>query len=320
MYDATNYKGHVPVHIESRLHVDKRVQVFLAIKSVSFFLLHSRLLLDSVFSNTMAEKLGSAFLTGLFFLILTFTHGNEALEQKLDSGRPLPLVFTGEKGRTYKCLQTSTNFRIQGHNITLIKVGAAHTMREVYESLDVRDLGRSITVFVTLHAHQPTEVFFIVASSHFTNPVLTATAILDYLGSKIPPFKPLPIGPNWHIHWSIKRARTIRLNATPNPQGSFHYRTIPTVRILFLKNTPTETKPPCTYKKFPAETEPFTAETKPCSHVVDVLPRNRRRLLGKRPDVKVHSPSSTSHETSWNLDKEDPPSPPPPSGNPYIHE
>ncbi|GLT94794.1 hypothetical protein SLE2022_125170 [Rubroshorea leprosula] len=261
----------------------------------------------------MAQKLGTALVTGLFFLLLliTFTLGHEALEQKLDSGRSLPLVFTGEKGRTYKCIRTSINFRIQGHIMTLTKVGEAHTMQEVYESLDVHDLGRSVTVFVTLHAHQSTKDFFIAASSdHFIKPVLTATAIL-HLSSKIPPSQPLPIVQKCHIHWSITRARTIRLNlianaARPNPQGSPHYGTIPIVRILVLENTA-------------AETEPFTAETEPRSHVVHVLRRNRR-LLGKLPDVNVYSPPSTSNEKSWNLDKVDPPSPPAPSGNPPIHE
>ncbi|GKV51679.1 hypothetical protein SLEP1_g58310 [Rubroshorea leprosula] len=291
----------------------------------------------------MAQKLGSALVRGFFFLILpilTFTLGHEALEQRLDSGRPLPIVFIGEKGGTYKCIQTSMNFRSQGHITTLTKVGAAHTMaahtmQEGHESLDVHDLGGSVTVFVTLYAHQPTKDFFIVASSHFTRPVLATTAILHCFGSKIPPSKPLPNCPTCHVHWSIQRASTIRLNlianaARPIPQGSSHYRSIPIVRILVLENTAAETKP-CTNKKFPAETEPFPAQTKPCahkkspaetepcSHVVHVLPRIRR-LLGKLPDVNVHSPASTSNENSWNLDKVDPPSPPAPSGNPPIHE
>ncbi|GLT37923.1 hypothetical protein SLA2020_122040, partial [Shorea laevis] len=215
--------------------------------------------------------------------------------------------------------------------------------------LDVHDLGRSVTVFVTLHAHQSTKDFFIVVSSHFIKPVLTATAILHYLSSKIPPSQPLPIVPNCHIHWSIKRARTIRLNlianaARPIPQVSSHFGSIPIVRILVLENTaadtkactnkkfpaetepfPAETEPfpaetrPCAHKKSPAETEPSPAEAKPCSHFVHVLPRNRR-LLGKLPDVNVRSPPSTSNEKTWNLDKVDPPSPPAPSGNPPIHE
>ncbi|CAN6803081.1 unnamed protein product [Brassica oleracea] len=115
------------------------------------------------------------------------------------------------------------NFRIQGHMMTLVEVEGSHTLEEVYESLDVH-VGQSLTVLVTLKA--PVKDYFIVASTRFTKPVLTTTAILHYKGSKTRPSRPLPIGPSYHIHWSMKQARTIRLNLTanaarPNPQGVF---------------------------------------------------------------------------------------------------
>ncbi|KAM3286283.1 hypothetical protein P3S67_025082 [Capsicum chacoense] len=72
--------------------------------------------------------------------------------------------------------------------------------------------------------------YYIVASTRFTKPILTVTAILHYQGSNIPASKPLPVGPTYQVQWSMKQARTIsmeldsKLNAArPNPQGAFHY-------------------------------------------------------------------------------------------------
>ncbi|XP_057961550.1 L-ascorbate oxidase homolog [Malania oleifera] len=182
----------------------------------------------------------------------------KALQEKLDSGSPLPLpdgilinglphksVFTGEKGKTYKFrisnvgISTSFNFRIQGHTMILIEIEGAHTLQEVYESLDVH-VGQSVTVLVTLDAGS--KDYSIVASTRFTKPIFTATAVLHYADSQTPPSEPLPIGPTYHVHWSMKQARTFRLNMTanaarPNPQGSFHYGTIPVVRTLILNNS-----------------------------------------------------------------------------------
>ncbi|KAL0774078.1 hypothetical protein Bca101_039229 [Brassica carinata] len=139
-------------------------------------------------------------------------------------------------------ISTSINFRIQGHMMTLVEVEGSHTLEEVYESLDVH-VGQSLTVLVTLKA--PVKDYFIVASTRFTKPVLTTTAFLHYKGSKTRPSRPLPIGPTYHIHWSMKQARTIRLNLTanaarPNPQGAFHYGTIPISQTLVLANARTK--------------------------------------------------------------------------------
>ncbi|KAJ9170753.1 hypothetical protein P3X46_018835 [Hevea brasiliensis] len=183
---------------------------------------------------------------------------DKVLQQELDQGFPLPLpdallinglsqgaTFTGEKGKTYKFrvsnvgIATAINFRIQGHTMTLVEVEGAHTIQEVYDSLDVH-VGQSVTVLVTLNG-SPKD-YFIVASSRFTKPILNTTGILRYAGSNTPPTLPLPIGPTYQIHWSMKQARTIRLNLTanaarPNPQGSFHYGTIQVVRTVILANT-----------------------------------------------------------------------------------
>ncbi|GLU19973.1 hypothetical protein SLE2022_361930 [Rubroshorea leprosula] len=187
-----------------------------------------------------------------------YKSGHKALEQRLDSGVALPspdgvlingehgkAVFTGERGKTYKFrisnvgITTSINFRIQGHTMILIEVEGAHTMQDVYESLDIH-VGQSVAVLVTLHSPQLKD-FYIVASTRFTKPFLTTTAILHYSGSNTPASLPLPIGPTYQVHRSMKQARTIRLNLTanaarPNPQGSFHYGTIPIVRTLVLEN------------------------------------------------------------------------------------
>lgn len=104
-------------------------------------------------------------------------------------------------------IATSINFRIQGHTMTLVEVEGAHTLQEVYESLDVHP-GQSVAVLVTLQGS--VKDYFIVASTRFTKPILTTTGILRYAGSSIPAAGPLPIGPTYHIHWSMKQARTIR--------------------------------------------------------------------------------------------------------------
>ncbi|KAM5576382.1 L-ascorbate oxidase [Rosa sericea] len=190
-----------------------------------------------------------------------YNTNHKVLQQKLDSGNPLPLpdgllinglhrsaIFTGQKGKTYKFrisnvgIATSINFRIQGHTMTLVEVEGANTLQEVYESLDVHP-GQSVAVLVTLHGS--VKDYFIVASTRFTKPILTTTGILRYAGSSIKAAGPLPIGPTYHIHWSMKQARTIRLNLTanaarPNPQGSFHYGTIKVVRTLVLANSATK--------------------------------------------------------------------------------
>ncbi|XP_009368021.2 L-ascorbate oxidase homolog [Pyrus x bretschneideri] len=187
--------------------------------------------------------------------------GHKELQQILDSGKNLPLpdgvlinglpentVFTGEKGKTYKFkvsnvgIETSINFRIQNHTMTLVEVEGANTLQEVYESLDIHP-GQSVAVLVTLYGS--VKDYYIVASTRFIKPVLTTTGYLRYAGSNTPASKPLPIGPTYQIHWSMKQARTIRLNLTanaarPNPQGSFHYGTIPVVRRLLLANTATK--------------------------------------------------------------------------------
>jgi FtsP/CotA-like multicopper oxidase with cupredoxin domain len=116
-------------------------------------------------------------------------------------------------GKTYKFrvsnvgIATSINFRIQGHVLKLIEVEGAHTLQEIYESIDVH-VGQSIAVLVTLN--ESTKDYFIVASTRFTKPILNTTATLRYAGSNTGASGPLPIGPTYQIHWSMKQARTIR--------------------------------------------------------------------------------------------------------------
>ncbi|CAA7035819.1 unnamed protein product [Microthlaspi erraticum] len=199
---------------------------------------------------------------GDFTLLVSdwFNMSHKDLQKRLDAGYALPLpdallingvssglIFTGQQGKTYKFrvsnvgIETSINFRIQNHTMTLIEVEGAHTLQESYESLDVH-VGQSVTVLVTLKAS--VRDYYIVASTRFTKPILNTTASLRYVGSKNAASGPLPIGPTYHIHWSMKQARTIRMNLTanaarPNPQGSFHYGTIPINRTIILANAAT---------------------------------------------------------------------------------
>ncbi|KAJ4714953.1 L-ascorbate oxidase-like [Melia azedarach] len=182
---------------------------------------------------------------------------HKTLQQNLDSGKALPFpdgvlingqahtTFTGDQGKTYMFrisnvgLSTSFNFRIQNHTMKLVEVEGSHTIQNIYDSLDVH-VGQSLAVLVTLN--QPPKDYYIVASTRFTKQVLTATALLHYTNSRSPASGPLPAGPTYEIHWSMKQARTFRWNLTanaarPNPQGSFHYGKINTTRTIVLANS-----------------------------------------------------------------------------------
>ncbi|CAH1428942.1 unnamed protein product, partial [Lactuca virosa] len=118
------------------------------------------------------------------------------LQQTLDSGNTLPMAdallinghvqstsFTTQNGQRYMfrvsnvALTTSINFRIQNHTLTLVETEGSHTLQESYESLDIH-VGQSSSFLVNLNA--PVEDYFIVASTRFTKPVLTAIATLHY--------------------------------------------------------------------------------------------------------------------------------------------
>lgn len=114
-------------------------------------------------------------------------------------------------------LTTSINFRIQDHTLRLVEVEGAHTAQEVYESLDIH-VGQSSSFLVTVNENP--KDYFIVASTRFTKPIFTATAVLQLAGSRSPASGQLPIGPTYHLHWSMKQARTIRYTSL-NFGGSF---------------------------------------------------------------------------------------------------
>ncbi|KAK9678584.1 hypothetical protein RND81_11G221200 [Saponaria officinalis] len=105
-----------------------------------------------------------------------------------------------------------------------------NVLKEIYESLDIHP-GQSMSFLVTLHGM--VKDYHIVASARFTKKHLLAQAVLHYVGSTTPPAYSLPLGPSYHIHWSMKQARTLR----PNPQGSFHYGGKQITRTLILANS-----------------------------------------------------------------------------------
>ncbi|KAK6924095.1 Multicopper oxidase, C-terminal [Dillenia turbinata] len=185
-----------------------------------------------------------------------YTAGHKELQQILDSGYDLPYpngllingqktsTFTGQPGELYKFrisnvgLTTSINFRIQDHNLTLVEVEGSHTLQGQYDSLDIH-VGQSVAVLVTLN--KPVKDYFIVASTRFKKPILNATAVLHYDGSSTPASGEVPPAPGAY-HWSMEQARSIRWNLTanaarPNPQGSYHYGTIPLTRRIILGNS-----------------------------------------------------------------------------------
>ncbi|CAM8987291.1 unnamed protein product [Rhodiola kirilowii] len=187
-----------------------------------------------------------------------FKTDHTVLKGVLDKGKKLPLVdgvlingrANGESikvdpGKTYRLrianvgLQNTLNFRIQGHTMLLVEVEGTHTVQESLTSIDVH-VGQSLSVLITANQHP--NAYYIVASTRFTDKVVTATAVLQYNNSaSTNPSGPLPPAPT-DYEFSINQARSIRTNLTasgprPNPQGSFHYGTIPVVRTIKLANS-----------------------------------------------------------------------------------
>ncbi|XWS40244.1 hypothetical protein CRYUN_Cryun18bG0123700 [Craigia yunnanensis] len=183
-----------------------------------------------------------------------FNTDHRQLKAELDGGHKLPFpdgilinghgpngaYFTVEQGKTYRFrisnvgLQNSLNFRIQDHKMKLVEVEGTHTVQTIYESLDVH-VGQSYSVLVTMD--QAAQDFYIVASTRFTDKILTTTATLHYSNSMKAVSGPIPGGPTDQIDWSLNQARSIRTNLTasgprPNPQGSYHYGLINITRTI----------------------------------------------------------------------------------------
>ncbi|KAL3638998.1 hypothetical protein CASFOL_016905 [Castilleja foliolosa] len=170
---------------------------------------------------------------------LPFPHGI------LINGRANTTTFNVQQGKTYRLricnvgLQSSLNFRIEGHKMKVVEVEGTHTMQISYSSLDIH-VGQCMSVLIT--ADQPPKAYYVVASSRFTTPILTTTGILRYANAGGNPSGPLPGGPTTQIDWSISQARTIRTNLTasgprPNPQGSYHYGMINTSRTIRIASS-----------------------------------------------------------------------------------
>ncbi|KAE8668976.1 L-ascorbate oxidase-like protein [Hibiscus syriacus] len=177
--------------------------------------------------------------------ILINGHGPNGAFFTVDQGTPYLYRSMLPTGKTYRFrisnvgLQNSLNFRIQGHKMKLVEVEGTHTVQTVYESLDVH-VGQSYSVLVTMD--QPAQDFYIVASTRFTDKILTTTGTLHYSNSNKPVSGPVPGGPTTQIDWSLNQARSIRTNLTasgprPNPQGSYHYGLINISRTIKLVNS-----------------------------------------------------------------------------------
>lgn len=89
----------------------------------------------------------------------------------------------------------------------LVEVEGSHVVQNTYDSLDVH-VGQSLSVLVTLD--QAAKDYYIVASTRFTKIVLTAMAALHYSNSHTSVSGPVPTGPTYQKHWSMKQARTLR--------------------------------------------------------------------------------------------------------------
>ncbi|KAG0464923.1 hypothetical protein HPP92_019087 [Vanilla planifolia] len=200
--------------------------------------------------------------SGEFSLLIGdwYKAGHKSLRQTLDSGKPLPFPdgllingipqsfsFSGDEGKTYLFrvsnvgLSLSFNFRIQGHKMKLVEIEGSHTIQNIYDSIDIH-VGQSISVLVTLD--QPSKDYYILASSRFTQTVLTAAAILHYKDSKSPVLGQIPSAPLFSDDWSMIQARTFKWNLTanaarPNPQGSYKYGNVTISKSLnFASSAP----------------------------------------------------------------------------------
>ncbi|TKW30167.1 hypothetical protein SEVIR_2G017100v4 [Setaria viridis] len=187
-----------------------------------------------------------------------YAAGHKQLRQALDAGAaalPPPdgllingaqsATFVGDLGRTYLFrvsnvgLKASVNVRIQGHSLRLAEVEGTHPVQNAYDSLDVH-AGQSLAFLVTLD--KPPLDYAVVVSTRFAAANLTAVGTLHYAGATARAPGPLPPPPPGQFDWSLNQARSFRWNLTasaarPNPQGSFHYGTIPTSRTLVLASS-----------------------------------------------------------------------------------
>ncbi|VFQ92050.1 unnamed protein product [Cuscuta campestris] len=156
-------------------------------------------------------------------------------------------------------MTTSINFRIQDHNLQLVEVEGAHTVQNVYDSFDIH-VGQSVAFLVTLNATNVKD-YYVVASSRFESSLLNATATLHYNGSTMKVSGPLPNPPNGQYPWSMNQAKSIRWNLTanaarPNPQGSFHYGTIPITRTWVLANSKENINGTTQFRRYPSILSP----------------------------------------------------------------
>lgn len=116
-------------------------------------------------------------------------------------------------GKTYRLrisnvgVATSLNFRIAGHNLTVVETEGSHTQQLSYENLDIH-VGQSYSVLVTLN--RSPGAYYMVASSRFTNPVINGIAVVQYSNSGSRVSGPLPPGPTIEIDYSVRQARTIK--------------------------------------------------------------------------------------------------------------
>ncbi|KAJ3669854.1 hypothetical protein LUZ60_010178 [Juncus effusus] len=183
--------------------------------------------------------------------------GHKVLSQILDAGNSMPFpdgliingaqssAFTGDPGKTYMFrvsnigLETSINFRIQNHKLILIETEGAHTIQTSYDSLDLH-VGQSAAFLVALN--QPVKDYYVIATTRFAEKELVSTGVLHYTGSGFPVSGIITPGPPGLVDWSMDQARSIRRNLTanaarPNPQGSFHYGSIPRTRSIILSSS-----------------------------------------------------------------------------------
>ncbi|KAJ8458692.1 hypothetical protein OPV22_031618 [Ensete ventricosum] len=204
------------------------------------------------------------------------------------SGRDDAPLFTMEAGKTYRyriCnvgMKVSLNFRTQNHRMKLVEMDGSHTVQNDYESLDVH-VGQCLSVLVT--ANQDPKDYYMVASTRFTKYMRTATGVIGYAGSSVPPSPELPAAPvGWA--WSLNQWRSFRWNLTasaarPNPQGSYHYSDINITRTIKLASS--VFKYDSINDEPPAASAPITATTS----VLNATYRTYMEIILENPERSI---------------------------------
>ncbi|MCO5570339.1 hypothetical protein L7F22_024058 [Adiantum nelumboides] len=166
----------------------------------------------------------------------------------INGQKPMDANFWVKPGGTYRFrisnvgLSTSLNFRFASHSMRVVEVEGTYSNQDYFDSLDIH-VGQSYSVLVTMN--QVPGDYYIMASPRFAENIPDGVAILKYINSGNSngnPIYPIPAPYTWDFGFSIRQAKSIRMNLTtgaarPNPQGAYKYKEIPIKKTVILANS-----------------------------------------------------------------------------------